>query len=98
MARIRVQNRLSPARIRQALTDGLAQARIGASVETEPVRNTNLQRVMVTANEFRELNPSERQDLVWRIIGQTFSPDEQLRISMILTLTPDELNGNDSSK
>ncbi|MBN1344832.1 MAG: hypothetical protein JXQ73_19215 [Phycisphaerae bacterium] len=48
---------------------------------------------MVTAKKFGQLRPSERQDLVWRIIKQHFSAEEQLLISMILTLTPDELQG-----
>jgi len=75
------------------LRTGLAQAGIKARIRIEPVEETSLSRVLVTSEQFCRLDPSERQDLVWRIIGQSFSPEEQLRISMILTLTPDEVNG-----
>jgi hypothetical protein len=81
-------------RLQETLTRGLATAGIKAKVKTEPVRTTRLHRVLVTAKKFDELAPSERQNLVWRIIGQNFSPEEQLLISMVLTLTPDELKGN----
>jgi len=47
----------------------------------------------VIAKKFKSMRPSERQDLVWRIADQVLVPDEQLLVSMILTLTPDELAG-----
>ena len=37
------------------------------------------------------IGSSERQDLIWRIIDQHLPPDEQLRISMIYTVTPKEM-------
>jgi hypothetical protein len=80
-------------RLRKAILKGLGQAGIDAKVETEPVPTTKLHRVLITARQFKQLRPSERQDLVWRIVGASFAPDEQLRISMIITLTPDEFAG-----
>lgn len=74
-----------------ALSSGLKKAGISASIATEPVRTTKLYRVLVKSKQFKSLRPSERQDLVWRIMGQNFNPDEQLRVSMIMTLSPDEL-------
>ena len=83
-----------PARLRNELSKGLKIAGIHPTIETQPIRRTNLHRITVLAKEFEKMRPSERQDLVWRIIGQRFSPDEQLQISMILTLAPTELEGN----
>ena len=50
-------------------------------------------RVTVVAPQFKALKHSERQSLVWRIAERVLSPNEQLRISMILTLTRDEAAG-----
>jgi len=80
-------------RLRQVLVDDLKTAGINAEVRTEAVRTTKLHRVLITARSFKQLPPSERQDLVWRIVGRHFSPEEQLLISMIVTLTPDEMAG-----
>ena len=80
-----------PIKIRHALSSGLKKAGITATIAMEPVSATKLYRVLVKSKQFKSLRPSERQDLVWRIMGQNFNPDEQLRISMIVTLSPDEL-------
>lgn len=93
MPRMRTQSPSFARRIRSSLSEELANAGVEAAVETERVPTTRLHRVMVTAKKFGQLRPSERQDLVWRIIKQHFSAEEQLLISMILTLTPDELQG-----
>jgi hypothetical protein len=55
------------------------------------VKGTRLIRVFVVTDTFAKLRASERQDLVWRIIDRQFSPDEQLRVSMVYTVTPEEL-------
>jgi hypothetical protein len=80
-------------RLAQVLIEGLKIGGIRAKVETEPVPHTKLTRVLVTARAFDSLRPSERQDLVWRIVSRAFDPEDQFRISMILTLTPNELAG-----
>lgn len=80
-------------RLKKAIVDGLKIAGIPAEVDSEPVPTTKLHRVIVLAPKFKALKHTERQDLVWRIAEQALSPDEQLRISMILTLTPDEAEG-----
>ena len=76
-----------------ALEAGLQRAGIDAEVSHEPVPHTKLRRFTVIAKKFKSMRPSERQDLVWRIADQVLVPDEQLLVSMILTLTPDELAG-----
>ncbi|MCX7049876.1 MAG: hypothetical protein NTX50_30885 [Candidatus Sumerlaeota bacterium] len=77
----------------EALTTGLRKAGINAKVSSEPVPQTKLRRFMVIAPKFRAMRPSERQNLAWRIAGQVLTQDEQLLVSMILTLTRDELAG-----
>jgi hypothetical protein len=77
----------------KALTEGLKKVGIDAEVSHEPVPHTKLRRFSVIAKKFKSMRPSERQDLVWRMAGQVLDPDEQLLVSMILTLTPDELAG-----
>ncbi len=78
-------------RLRDALLGGLETAGIDARVEIERVRGTRLHRVYAIANAFQHLRPSERQDLVWRILDQAPAPDERLQVSMIYTVTEDEL-------
>jgi hypothetical protein len=78
-------------RLKTALVKSLRDSGIEAEVRSEPVPTTKLYRVAVLAAKFKELKHSERQSLVWRIAESALSPDEQLRISMILTLTPDEV-------
>jgi hypothetical protein len=77
-------------RVKTALNDGLKAVDIKAKITTEPIPNTKLLRVSAVAEKFESLRPSERQDLVWRIVSKSLSDAEQLRISMILTLTPKE--------
>jgi hypothetical protein len=78
-------------RLKAALISALAANDISAKVRTERVPTTKLYRVAVLAPKFKEMKHSERQNLVWRIADSALSPDEQLHISMILTLTPDEV-------
>jgi hypothetical protein len=81
-------------RLRSVLVTNLAKA--GIKVEdfsTEPIRGTKLNRVLLVADAFDNMGPSERQDLIWRIVGQHFTSDEQLRISMIMALGSKETVG-----
>ncbi len=81
-------------KLETAVREGLSNAGID-KVEfiSESIRNTKLNRVCVLADGFEYLRPSERQDLIWRIASQVLTREEQLRISMILTLTRDEMEG-----
>jgi hypothetical protein len=49
--------------------------------------------VGVFSPQFKDLGHSERQNLVWRIAEKELSQEDQMRISMILTLTEDEAKG-----
>lgn len=77
-------------RLKSALVGDLKGSGIRAEVRAEPVPTTKLYRVAVLAPKFKVMAHSERQNFVWRIAERALSPDELLRISMILTLTPDE--------
>lgn len=79
--------------LKKALVDELGAKGIDAKVHTEPVPTTQLHRVMVLAPQFEAMRHSERQSLVWRIAERAISPDDQLAISMILTLTPEDVEG-----
>ena len=81
-------------RVVEALREGLGRLGIPAEVEAERVPDVEFSRVYVTAPAFANLWYSERQDLVWRILDEHFSRDEQFHISGIHTMTPDELEGN----
>jgi len=78
-------------RLETSLIEGLKQAGIEAEVEYERVPSTRLYRFIVLAKKFKPLPHNERQNLVWRIAEKSLADDEQFRVSMILTLTPEEL-------
>lgn len=80
-------------RIKRALVDDLGRAGIIATVITEPIHGTKLHRVTVVAAKFARMRFSERQGVVWRIVDNAIPKEEQLFISMILTLTPSEAAG-----
>lgn len=76
--------------LQAVLVKDLRQAGIHARVVVEPVPNTRLHRVLITAKQFADLEPAERQDLVWRIVNAHFQPDQHLQISMMVTVTSQE--------
>ena len=78
-------------KLRDILTTSLLKAGIRPKVYIERVPGTRLNRVTVVSSAFKRLRPSERQDLIWRIVGSGFGIEDQLRISMIYTFSSDEL-------
>jgi len=83
-------------KLETAIRSGLDHAGIASPrIISEPVRTTRLHRVCVLSDGFKNLRPSERQDLIWRITADALTKEEQMRISMILTLTPSEFEGAD---
>jgi len=81
-------------RIVAALKDGLKTSGFAVEgVEVEAIKGTKVLRVTVVARGFDKLWVTERQDLVWRILNQALTRDEQLRISMVVTLSPSEVVG-----
>lgn len=77
-------------KLKKALQDRLKKAGIEAKIESEPVEGTKLYRFIVLARKFKSMSHTERQGLVWRIAEQELSPEENLLVSMIMTLTPAE--------
>ena len=94
MAKVKAAPRTFEQKLIKTLRTGLNSAGLKAEVELEPIRGTKLRRVYVVSPTFEKLRHSERQDLVWRIVGFTFPQEDQLRISMIVTLSPRELRGD----
>ena len=86
MAEVKTRPGPFEAKLKRILQEGLSKAGIAAYVITEKIRGTKLHRVTVISYGFSRLRHSERQDLAWRIVSQHFDPDQQLRISMIVTL------------
>lgn len=68
----------------------LAENGITAVVNCEPVTGTKMFRFYVVSDGFANMIHSERQSVVWRIVDQVLAPSEAIKISMIMTLTPDE--------
>jgi hypothetical protein len=78
-------------RLIEALERELNSVGIAAEMSWEPVPPTKLARITVISPDFRNMKPSERQQVVWRIADQALSNEEKMRVSMILTLTPKEI-------
>lgn len=94
MAKVMTKPSSFGARLRAALLEGLSLAGLNSpKIEVESIPGTRLNRVTILSKGFKEMRHSERQDLIWRIVGSAFSRDEQLQISTIYTFSPDELEG-----
>lgn len=78
-------------KLRSVLQRGLHERSIEARVSTEHVRRTTLHRAMVVSPQFEDMSHLERQEVVWQVIRSKLSPDEQLRISIVMALTPEEI-------
>ena len=92
MAEMKKKRLVFTKRLEEALREGLAKGGVSADVSAEKIPSTKLHRALVVSPQFEKLRPSERQDLIWRIVQQHFSPDQQLQISMIVTLAPSEIS------
>jgi hypothetical protein len=79
--------------VEKALIDTLAANGVRAKVQGQRISGTKLYRLAVLSPQFKSLRELERQDLVWRIVDKAVSRDDQMRIAVILTLTPDEAEG-----
>jgi acid stress-induced BolA-like protein IbaG/YrbA len=72
------------------IVDGLRRVGVPADVESEPVRGTKLYRFFVVSPKFKRMSYSERQKVVWRILERNLSESRLQRVSMVMTLTPEE--------
>jgi len=77
----------------QTLEEALKEKLRNAQVDVEKVGRTNRFRFLVVSDRFRRMHHPKRQNLVWDIVEKVLPPQEMLRISMIITMSPDEVNG-----
>jgi acid stress-induced BolA-like protein IbaG/YrbA len=75
----------------QKLTDLLHAGFPGSDVEIEIAVPGQRVRGLLVWNGFQGLEPIERQDRVWDFLEKQLSRDEQLGITTMLTLTPEEM-------
>jgi hypothetical protein len=75
-------------RLQKALADKFA----GCKFDLERVSGTNRYRLAVVWDGFAKSNVVKRQDQAWQIAERVLDAGQLLRISMILTLRPDELS------
>jgi len=68
----------------------LAKVGIRGSIYSKPIAGTKLHRIYVISADWKNLRPSERQDLVWRIADSQLQEEKRLFIALIFTLTPFE--------
>lgn len=73
--------------------DALREQLPGADVEAEKITGTNHYRFLVVSGRFNGRSHRERQQLVWSVADRVLTPDQRLRVTMIITLGPGELNG-----
>jgi hypothetical protein len=77
-----------------ALKAGLTEGGIkDAAIKHEVVKGTRYVRLSVTSKKLGRLGHAERQNVVWRILQTALGAAACTRISMVLTLTPDEQKG-----
>jgi acid stress-induced BolA-like protein IbaG/YrbA len=74
-------------RLASALEDQIPQTQ----VSFEPLNSTGWYRFLVVSSTFEPLGFLEQQDRVWAVADSVLSPDEQHFVSMIVTVTPDEV-------
>lgn len=77
--------------LRDALVARLGDVGLQCEVEYEPVQGTKMYRFFVYSDGFAEMGYTERQSLIWRITENALPPHDAIKVSMILTLTPDEV-------
>lgn len=77
----------------QANADALAAAlaaRFPGEVELEQVAPGRF-RFSIVSSAFSGISPLARQDLAWDVVDRTLSSDETTDISLVITLSPEEL-------
>jgi len=75
------------------LVDGLKEHRIIATVELEPSGAPGRYRLYVISQDFEPMAEAERQDIVWRVLKEKWTRENQLRITLSLALTKKEAQG-----
>ena len=74
----------------QELITSLALSDIKAKVFSKPIVTLKLRRFYVISKCFKNIDPSERQEIIWRIVKHKFTFEEFMLISIFYILTPKE--------
>lgn len=77
-------------RLKLALEELLPQLLPGARVEIDPLRRGFKLSGIIVWSGFENLEPIDRQHILWGKLKTHFSREDQLRITMLITLTPAE--------
>lgn len=77
-------------RLKLALEEWLPQDFPGAKVEIDPLRRGYKISGIIVWQGFDGLEPLDRYNLLWQTIRIHFSQEDQLRITMVIPLTPAE--------
>lgn len=80
-------------KLQDSITEGLDEAGYQATVELEPSQARGRYRLCVVSRDFENLSEGERQDVLWRIIKERWTRQDQLRITLSLALTEAEAQG-----
>ena len=75
---------------KQKLTAILAEYFPDASIKVEQTGSNGKFAGMVTWSGFEGLDQVERQRQLWKVLKKTLSPEQQLKITAILTMAPVE--------
>lgn len=80
-------------RVRAVVAREYPEADIEVEARTEIGRVTG----QIVSDVFAGMSPSERQARLWAILRDRFDPADLLRISLLFTLTPQEIEDLDSA-
>jgi hypothetical protein len=73
--------------------EGFKELRLRTKVELERSELPGRFRLIVTSPDFDKLLESERQDLIWRVLRERWSRDDQLRLTLTFGLSEKEAQG-----
>jgi hypothetical protein len=74
----------------EALIGAVKQELPRANVDVERVPGTNRYRLAVVAPQFARMRHPRRQNFMWDIAEKALKPQELLRVSMIIAMSPTE--------
>ncbi len=77
-------------KLKASVVDGLDEYGIKAEVDLEPSGLPGRYRLYVVSKDFAKLQEAERQDVLWRVIKDRWTREDQLRITLSLALTEEE--------
>jgi len=79
--------------LKKLVKAGLSERGIRASIELDPSNALGRYRLYAISKDFISLSEAERQDIIWRVLKDCWSREDQLRITLSLALTDKEAQG-----